>query len=62
MSIPLEPSLFQDEVQVFNDEPCKWLSGPDVGTTKIKFSSVFFVGARSCNHHMYRYKRKLAMF
>ena len=32
MSIPAEPSLFQDEVQVFNAEPYKLLSGPDVGT------------------------------
>ena len=32
MSIPAEPSLFQDEVQVFNAEPCKLLSGPDVGS------------------------------
>ena len=32
MSIPAEPSLSQDEVQVFNAEPCKQLSGPDVGS------------------------------
>ena len=32
MSIPAEPSLFQYEVQVFNSEPCKWLSGPDGGS------------------------------
>ena len=31
MSIPAEPSLCQSEVQVFNSEPCKWLSGPDCG-------------------------------
>ena len=31
MSIPAEPSLFQNEVQVFNAELCKELSGPDVG-------------------------------
>ena len=29
MSIPAKPSLFQYEVQVFNAEPCKELSGPD---------------------------------
>ena len=32
MSIPAKPSLFQYEVQVFNAEPCKWLSGPDGGS------------------------------
>ena len=32
MSIPAEPSLFQYEVQVFNSEPCKELSGPDGGS------------------------------
>ena len=32
MSIPAEPSLFQYEVQVFNAEPCKELSGPDGGS------------------------------
>ena len=32
MSIPAEPSLFQDEVQVFNAKPCKLLSGTDGGS------------------------------
>ena len=32
MSIPAEPSLFQDEAQVFYAEPCKYLSGHDVGS------------------------------
>ena len=32
MSIPAEPSLFQYEVQVFNSEPCKLLSGPEGGS------------------------------
>ena len=32
VSIPAEPSLFQYEVQVFNAEPCKELSGPDGGS------------------------------
>ena len=32
MSIPVEPSLFQDEVKVFKAQPCKKLSGPDVGS------------------------------
>ena len=29
MSIPAEPSLLQDEFQVFNAKPCKKLGGPD---------------------------------
>ena len=29
MSIPAEPSLHQDEVQVFYTKPCKYLIGPD---------------------------------
>ena len=29
MSIPVEPSLFQYDVQVFSAELCKLLSGPD---------------------------------
>ena len=32
MSIPVEPSLFQYEIQVFNYEPCKYLNGPDGGS------------------------------
>ena len=32
MSISAEPSLCQDKVQVFNAEPCKYLSGPDGGS------------------------------
>ena len=31
MSIPAQPSLLQDEVQIFNAKLCKWLSGPDGG-------------------------------
>ena len=30
MSIPAEPSLLQDEVQVFISEPCKLLSGREL--------------------------------
>ena len=32
MSIPAKPYLFQYEVQVFNAEQCKQLSGPDGGS------------------------------
>ena len=32
MPIPAEPSLFQNEVQVFISEPCKKLSGRDGGS------------------------------
>ena len=32
MSIQAEPSLFQYDVQVFNSEPCKLLSGTDGGS------------------------------
>ena len=44
MSIPAESSLFQDEVQVFNAEPCKQLSGPDTKLhVLIKHSTIFVV-------------------
>ena len=29
MSIPVEPSLLQNEVQILNAKPCKQLTGPD---------------------------------
>ena len=60
MSIPVEPSLFQYEVQIFNSEPCKELNGPDGGrSTDVNPNKFWIVTVRSFGNKEYTREMKI---